>query len=136
MKSRRIDCTNNVSGSPLACSVSILLAETHAHIGSERFESERAVFADGRSEAFDQIVLATGYEPAIDRLLPGVRDLLDTRGLPPLAGAGANDGLFFLGFSAYAAGGLLRSIRLDAPRIAASVASRHHGGDEGRGGDR
>ncbi len=104
--------------------------------GIERFESERAVFADGRSEAFDQIVLATGYEPAIDRLLPGVRDLLDTRGLPPLAGAGANDGLFFLGFNAYAAGGLLRSIRLDAPRIAASVASRHHGGDEGRGGDR
>ncbi len=91
----------------------------------ERFEADRVVFTDGSGQAFDEIVLATGYQPAMDELLADADGLLDSRGLPPLVGTSMHEGLYFLGFNAYAAGGLLRTIRLDAPKVAAVVASRY-----------
>ncbi|HEY6895555.1 MAG TPA: NAD(P)/FAD-dependent oxidoreductase [Rhodanobacteraceae bacterium] len=70
---------------------------------------EAVRFVDGRLETFHAIVLATGYETALDALFGGA----------PLEPA---SGLHFCGFNIVPAG-LLREIAIEAPRIAARIAA-------------
>jgi NADPH-dependent 2,4-dienoyl-CoA reductase/sulfur reductase-like enzyme len=83
------------------------------------FDAQAVTFEDGRSDRFDQAILATGYRPQIERIAPAATPMLDNRGYPRAVWTeGPLSGLYLLGFNAYDSGGVLRRIRLDAARIA------------------
>jgi lysine/ornithine N-monooxygenase len=82
------------------------------------------VFADGAAAEYDAIVLATGYLPSLDALLPNAAQVLDGRGLPRRNGCESElAGLFFVGFRSPITG-MLRDIAREARQIAAMIASR------------
>jgi hypothetical protein len=81
-------------------------------------------FTDGREQAFDAIVLATGYRAALEPLFPQHTLPLDARGLPSVVhGEGALAGLHFVGFDIRQPGGLLRTIAQQAEQVAAQIAA-------------
>ncbi|MBX3611552.1 MAG: NAD(P)/FAD-dependent oxidoreductase [Hydrogenophaga sp.] len=83
-----------------------------------------ARFTDGREQAFDVVLLATGYQAALQPLFGSVPLPLDARGLPTvLHGDGALQGVHFVGFDIRQAGGLLRTIAQQAERVAARIAA-------------
>ena len=89
--------------------------------GVERLTETGAVFADGSAAAFDAVVLATGFRPALTEIVavPGV---LDDDGYPrDWQGGGACPNLFFVGYLQPATG-LLRQIAIDAEMVAAAIA--------------
>ena len=80
-------------------------------------------FTDGRGQGFDSIVLATGYQPLVQGLFPNHPLPLDERGLPTvLHGEGALAGLHFVGYDIRQPGGLLRTIAMQAERVAGRIA--------------
>ncbi len=80
-------------------------------------------FTDGSARGFDSIVLATGYQPLLQGLFPDHPLPLDERGLPTvLHGDGPLDGLHFVGYDIRQPGGLLRTIAMQAERVAARIA--------------
>ncbi len=88
-----------------------------------RFTKDGVVFADGRGERFDAVVLATGYRAALGDLLAGVPGVLDEAGTPLVSGGiTAAPGLYFCGF-AVVPGGTLRQIGIEARRIARQIAA-------------
>jgi flavin-binding monooxygenase-like protein len=92
--------------------------------GLERFTAEGVRFADGTTEAFDDVILATGFAPALDFLGPAVRR--DAKGFALREGRVASadlPGLYFVGHNYDATGGLY-NIRVDARLVAARVAAR------------
>jgi indole-3-pyruvate monooxygenase len=85
---------------------------------------DRIQFEDGRTEAFDAIILATGYRPGLDRFIDGFGSISDERGRPRRFGEEAGvPGLFFVGFR-NPASGALREIAIEAPRAAAVIHAR------------
>lgn len=94
--------------------------------GVERFTANGVAFNDGRTEAFDAIILATGYRPAIAEFLLDAIDVLDDDGVPRVSGESAVDGLYFCGFRITRTG-MLREIGIEAERIAGALA-RQAGG--------
>jgi indole-3-pyruvate monooxygenase len=81
-------------------------------------------FVDGRREAFDAIILATGYRPGLDRFIDGFRSMSDVRGRPQQFGEETRvPGLFFVGFRNPPTGAL-REIAIEAPRVAAAIRAR------------
>jgi cation diffusion facilitator CzcD-associated flavoprotein CzcO len=79
-----------------------------------------ATFADGAAAEYDAIVLATGYRPSLEKLVPA--SVLDERGLPRRHGCESEvKGLFFAGFNSPVTG-MLREIGREARRIAAEIA--------------
>jgi cation diffusion facilitator CzcD-associated flavoprotein CzcO len=86
--------------------------------GIDRFTADGVVFADGRAEAFDAVVLATGFRPDLRALLPAAQGVLDTQGMPFVTGrATPEPGLFFCG-QRVSPTGQLREIGIEAERIA------------------
>ena len=85
-----------------------------------RFTETGALFADGSAAAFDAVVLATGYRPALEDIVavPGV---LDDEGYPRDWKGGAHPGLFFVGYQQPSTG-LLREIAIQAEAVAAAIA--------------
>ena len=82
------------------------------------FTRAGVAFADGGEEAFDAVVLATGYKPDLRGLLPDARDVLDGEGRPLVSDRPtAEPGLYFVGALASPTG-QLREIRLGAARVA------------------
>jgi indole-3-pyruvate monooxygenase len=83
-----------------------------------RFTPHGVVFADGKEEKFDAVVLATGYRTGLEDLLqiPGV---LDDQGYPR-TDHDEEKGLYFIGF-ANVGTGLLREIGLQAQAITRSL---------------
>ena len=77
-----------------------------------RFRADGVEFVDGRHEAYDAVVLATGYRPSAGRLFDA-----DAEGMPPVGA-----GLHACGF-APSSGGMLRRIGLEARVIAARIAA-------------
>jgi cation diffusion facilitator CzcD-associated flavoprotein CzcO len=101
--------------------------EIRALPGIRQINTRSVTFTDGREEAFDAIVLATGYRPALasllgDELAAGV---LNERGYPH--GLWPSEpflqGLYFLGF-ATPISGILRGIKLDSGQIAARMRAK------------
>jgi indole-3-pyruvate monooxygenase len=93
------------------------------HGGVERFTAGGAVFAGGREEPFDAVVLATGYRPALEEFLPQWREVCDEQGRPRVSGAAtALTGLYFCGFYVSPTG-MLREIGLEAQRLARLLAA-------------
>jgi len=86
-----------------------------------RFDDRRVHFADGRSEYFDAIVLATGYRPALDSLLPDHANRLQGADCPARGQLHPRgDGLYYCGFNVLPTGHL-RQIGKEAQRIAALI---------------
>lgn len=87
----------------------------------ERFEGDEVRFVDGRSVAFDLVIYATGYRPALKHLQHLVR-LDRSTGLPALFGMESQEarGLFFLGLAGLRSfrSQFLRGIREDAVHLA------------------
>jgi cation diffusion facilitator CzcD-associated flavoprotein CzcO len=85
-------------------------------------EDGRVQFVDGRREAFDAIVLATGYRPALETLLPDFAQRIGgAKGSAKWHLQPAPDGLYFCGFNVVATG-LLRQIGKEAQQIATAIA--------------
>ena len=86
--------------------------------GIERFTDDGVIFSSGTSEPFDAVVFATGFTPAVERILESTDGLLDDEGRPLVSGgATAARGLYFCGFNEPPTG-RLREIGLEAERIA------------------
>jgi hypothetical protein len=51
-----------------------------------RFTGNGVVFADSRTESYDGVVPATGFGPDLRKLLPEVKGVLDSRGMPVATG--------------------------------------------------
>jgi cation diffusion facilitator CzcD-associated flavoprotein CzcO len=92
--------------------------------GIDRLTPDGVVFADGTSEDFGAIILATGFRPDLRPLVPDVDGVFDRRGMPLLTGqATSAPGLYFCG-QITSPTGQLREIGLEARRIA-EVAKRY-----------
>jgi indole-3-pyruvate monooxygenase len=87
--------------------------------GVARLTDGGASFADGSDEAFDAVVLATGFRPALAEIVD-VPGILDDDGLPR---PDALPGLFFVGYRNVATG-LLREIGIEAEAAAKAIAAR------------
>jgi pyridine nucleotide-disulfide oxidoreductase len=86
--------------------------------GIDQLTSDGVVFDDGKSKAFEAIILATGFRPDLRRLLPDVADVFDKHGMPLVTGRTTKaDGLYFCGQIASPTG-QLREIGIEARRIA------------------
>lgn len=86
--------------------------------GIDRFSINDVVFCDGKGEAFDAVILATGFRPDLRSLLPDVNGVFDDNGMPLLTGrTTAAPGLYFCG-QITSPTGQLREIGIEARRIA------------------
>lgn len=91
--------------------------------GIARFSADGVHFTDGRAEAFDAVILATGYRADVQRLFPHARLALDERELPrEVVGSGELAGVYFVGFDIRQPGGLLRTIAQQAREVAEAIA--------------
>lgn len=81
-------------------------------------------FTDGREAPFDTVLLATGYDAALQDFFPDTPLPLDERGMPPaVRGEGVCAGLWFVGYDVRQPGGLLRTIAGQATAAAQQVAT-------------
>jgi NADPH-dependent 2,4-dienoyl-CoA reductase/sulfur reductase-like enzyme len=91
--------------------------------GIEMSDGANVLFANDRSAEFDAIVLATGYRPSLETLLPDLADRLSNGGKPARDELQpGKDNLYFCGFNP-ATTGLLRQIGIEALQIAKSIAA-------------
>ncbi len=89
--------------------------------GIDRLTPEGAIFDDTRNEQFDAIILATGFRPDLRRLLPDVRGVFDSHGMPLVTGRATDaPGLYFCG-QITSPTGQLREIGIEAQQIADSA---------------
>ena len=87
------------------------------------FAADRVVFTDAKEQAFDVVILATGFRPDLRRLLPDLDGVLDERGFPLATGRmTAAPGLYFCG-QITSPTGQLREIAIEARQIAKSAAA-------------
>lgn len=76
-------------------------------------------FTDGAEHPFDAVLLATGFEAALNELFPATPLALDARGMPTeVVGQGHLAGVYFVGFDVRQPGGLLRAIAAQAQLVA------------------
>jgi hypothetical protein len=80
------------------------------------------VYADGRDEAFDAVIFATGFVTGLEKILK-IPGLLDESGQPRYAsGSPASEpGLYFIGFL-QSNRGVLYEMEIDSRRLAATIA--------------
>ena len=87
--------------------------------GIEQLTTNGARFVDGSEGMFDALIAATGYRSNVQALFPNREIDLDANGLPTqLAGTGDLAGVYFVGFDTRQAGGLLRTIGMQANVVA------------------
>jgi cation diffusion facilitator CzcD-associated flavoprotein CzcO len=90
--------------------------------GIAAFTDDGVVFSDGKREAFDAVVLGTGYRAAVGEFLLGADAVLDEHGEPRVSGsATALPGLYFCGFTV-TLGGTLKRIGIEARAISRLIA--------------
>jgi indole-3-pyruvate monooxygenase len=87
----------------------------------ERFTQTGVVFADGRQQDFDAVVLATGFRPVVQRWLQAPPDALNEQGVPAMSGKPVNGHhLYFCGYY-ISPTGMLREIAIEAQAISQSI---------------
>jgi len=86
--------------------------EIKVYAGIERFTADGVTFTDGTSQAFDLVVLATGYRTNISEILPEYK-----------ADAKLEDCVYLCGFT-NAMTGRLREIGIEAERISKDIVRR------------
>ncbi len=92
--------------------------------GVTRFTAQGAVFEGAVEEAFEAVVLATGYAHGLERFVEGAQRLLDERGRAAASGCESSlPGLFLCGFH-IAPTGMLREIAKEAHQIAGELSRR------------
>ena len=92
------------------------------HPGIEMFTKTGLRFLDGSESNFDAVILATGYEARINQLFPETPVVVDANGMPcEVVGSGAMAGVYFVGFDLRKAGGVLRTIGLQARQVASEI---------------
>ncbi len=90
--------------------------------GVVEFTDRRVIFANGSTDEFDTVILATGYRPALDTWLTEASQVTDEQGISCTSGYETGvPGLYFCGFRSVATG-LLREINIEAKRIAQAIA--------------
>ncbi|MEZ4777493.1 MAG: NAD(P)/FAD-dependent oxidoreductase [Bacteroidia bacterium] len=91
----------------------------------DRFTNEGVQFKDGKTYAFDSIILATGYRANIHEFIENPEPLLDSYDIPkqPIA-EGPYKGLFFVGFDNYKLGGILGTIFNDSEVVVKAIAQK------------
>lgn len=95
--------------------------------GIERFTADGVLFADGRQESFDAVILATGYRPRVNAFLEAGPTVYDENGAPRSSGQETSlPGLYFCGYYVSPTG-MLREIGLEAQRISATIAGKKRG---------
>ncbi|MGE0350578.1 flavin-containing monooxygenase [Hydrogenophaga sp.] len=100
----------------------IKAGEIQVYPGIQTLNAGGVRFTDGSEHPFDAVLLATGYEAALDELFPYTRLAQDERGMPrEVSGQGALEGLHFVGFDVRQPGGLLRSIAAEAQDVAERI---------------
>jgi cation diffusion facilitator CzcD-associated flavoprotein CzcO len=110
--------------------------ELEVRPGILEFDRGKVVFEDGLREAYDVIVLATGYRPDLRPLLGHVPGALEPDGSPVRNGVrGSDAGLYYCGFYV-APTGMLREIALEAGEIARFIEKANRGGRDWPGADR
>jgi len=85
--------------------------------GIDRMTADGVVFADGKRETFDAVILATGFRPDLRQLIGDHDDLFDQHGMPRVTGKPAASGLYFCGQITVPTG-QLREIGIEAQQIA------------------
>lgn len=103
-----------------------LLRQGHIQLHPEvqALKGDDVLFKDGTREAFDVVVLATGYTPQLEMLIEGIGPALNERGYPINRGQDATlPGLYCVGFSNPITG-FLRHIAIDAKGAAAAIAQQ------------
>jgi len=87
-----------------------------------RFTNDGVEYADGREEAFDVVILATGFTTGLERILK-VPETLDASGAPRRASPGSTPpGLYFIGYR-QTNRGLLFETEIDSRRLATAIAA-------------
>ncbi len=74
-------------------------------------------FVDGSSQSYDGVLLATGYRPRLQELMPALADELNAAGAPRVSGSEVLPGLFFCGFRV-STRGMLNQISREARAVA------------------
>ena len=93
--------------------------------GIQAFTADGVRFTDGSEEAFDAVILATGYQPNVSSLFQGISVPLGVKDMPAtVTGTGALDGVYFVGFDVQQGGGMLRSIAMEAMEVADAIGAR------------
>ncbi len=111
----------------------IKAGDIQVYPGIQRLTAGGVRFTDGSEHPFDTVLLATGYDAALDDLFPYTRLPLDERGIPAeVSGNGALEGLHFVGFDVRQPGGLLRTIAQQAPAVADRISARQVNASGGR----
>jgi putative flavoprotein involved in K+ transport len=89
-----------------------------------RFASDGVIYTDGRQEAFDAIIFATGFVTGLENILK-IPGLLDESGNPRFASGNptSEPGLYFIGFL-QTNRGLLYELEIDSRRLAATLAAQ------------
>ena len=84
----------------------------------EKFSADSVHFTDGKVEAFDALILATGYQARLAEFIPGIEEFLDPYHVPlkPIA-TNDFDGLYFVGFDNYKLGGIIGTIHTDSETV-------------------
>ena len=92
--------------------------------GIQSFTEKGVQFADGTTEPFDTVILATGYRAQLEDFMPFTDGLLDQYDIPKtVVGQGKYQGLYFLGFDNYKPGGGLGVIHQDSEQVAQAIAA-------------
>ena len=89
--------------------------------------NEGAIFKDGSQQAFDHIILATGYKANLQEFAPNIAPFLDQYHLPksPI-GAAPLQNLYFVGFDNYKLGGILGTINTDSEHVVRCIHEKSH----------
>jgi indole-3-pyruvate monooxygenase len=91
--------------------------------GVDRFTPTGVVFAGGAEEAYDAVILATGYRPRLDELVDDAGAALDASGAPSTSGQAILPGLYPCGFHV-SPNGMLRGIAMESRAIAEDIVGR------------
>ena len=84
--------------------------------GVKRFTETGVVFKSGEAMDFDAVILATGYHSKVEDFIEDMTDVLNHLNEPKSPVIPEREGLYFIGFGAYA-GGILRSINMNSKLI-------------------
>lgn len=88
----------------------------------KQFTSNGVEFANGRTERYGAVILATGYRPNLKVFSDGIGEALDKEGKPECSGSETSlPGLYFCGFY-ISPKGMLREIGIEAKKIAEDIA--------------
>ena len=92
----------------------------------KQFDPEGVQFVNGQSQAYEAVVLATGYRPNLEIFADGIGPALDDTGQPLCSGQESSlAGLYFCGFYVSPTG-MLREIGIEARQIAQSIKAKRN----------